>query len=193
MTSQPGINVPCVSFFTQFYSIYQCSYFTAPVCNDLTSATASGQLLHLDKNNSPGTNNTNYTFTFTATTVLSTIRFAFKAAGDNDHNWYLDNVSVRDNTSNIELLINGGFESGDLTGWTEFCADTCQTSRSGEVTNSTNCAEGTYCYFDFCNGQGNFISQAFSTVVGRLYVIQFTLKQSGPAGTGPQQFYATIN
>jgi hypothetical protein len=62
----------------------------------------------------------NYTFNFTAASSgTSTLLFSFSA--NHNNGWLIDNVSVRDaNDSNsTELVTNGDFAAGNLTGWTQ--------------------------------------------------------------------------
>ncbi|CAF1045592.1 unnamed protein product, partial [Didymodactylos carnosus] len=176
----------------------------APSCSAAASTTmATGQLVYLTST-SPSNTYANYTYNFTATSVLSTLRFAFKGGGaggsPGPHRWYLDNVSVKEkNTSNTEMLINGGFEMGDLTGWTLFCNSSCGSGTSGVVVaDATYCYVATgssYCYYDWCNGGGSgnydYISQSFTSVIGYWYVMRFSLRQSGTGG--PVELYASMN
>jgi hypothetical protein len=90
----------------------------------------------------------------------------------------LDSVSVNDTNTTTDVLINGGFETGDLTGWTQSCADDSNcggTGNYGQVT-TTDCYSGTYCYVDKCAGGFDYLFQSFTTVIGDYYILGFYLK-----------------
>ena len=87
----------------------------------------------------------------------------------------------------IELVTNGGFELGNLTGWTCTDADVCSTGQF--IANS-----GTYAFFGFDNSGFGTLSQTIATVAGASYDVSFysNAYQSDPGnilryqiGSGP--------
>ena len=101
----------------------------------------------------------------------------------------IDDVSVVDTTnSSVQLLTNPSFENSTSgpTGWTVWCASTCNTGTAGNVTNSV-CRTGT-CYKSGCSGgAGNvdYLGQAFSAVIGRTYNITFWSQRVRFSATSP--------
>jgi hypothetical protein len=110
------------------------------------------------------------------------------------HNyWLLDSISVNNTNASTDVLINGGFEVGNLTGWSQYCATVanCGGANYGQVT-TTDCYSGTYCYVDKCNpgSQYDYLFQSFATMSGDYYIISFYFKVYGNGG--PQWIYAML-
>ncbi len=90
----------------------------------------------------------------------------------------MDSISVNHTNADTEVLINGGFDTGDFTGWTQYCATDANcggTGNYGQVTTS-NYYSGTYCYVDKCAGGFDYLTQSFTTVIGDYYLISFYLR-----------------
>lgn len=106
--------------------------------------------------------------------------------------WYLDDVSVS-NMFGMELLINGGFESGSLMpGWrnsTEF--DECKGSRVMASENYPSYS-GSYHYQVGVMGCSIKISQSFYVTKDETYRIRFWLRSTGENGYG-SSFVARIS
>lgn len=100
------------------------------------------------------------------------MNLTFQFRHDPDY-WYLDNVSVYRGVT--QLLINGDFETGNLSPWTLTSSSSCQSSSGGIVTNSP-CTYGHFCYEDGCKQESNFLRQQFNVIAGEMYVISFYLK-----------------
>jgi hypothetical protein len=88
----------------------------------------------------------------------------------------LDDITVY--YGNTQLITNGGFETGDLTGWAYSASGGSCSLYTGEAYKdslfSTNHAHGgTYYYYDRCDGACDVIRQSFSTVPGGTYLINF--------------------
>jgi hypothetical protein len=119
---------------------------------------------------------TYYTYTWTATGSTATLSFYFR---HDPGGWMLDDVTVYHGST--QLIINGGFETGDLTGWnySGYCFYNTGQAYSG----SSYAKTGNYYYYDRCQQYGDTISQNFSTTVGDTYVISFWLTNYGCCGT----------
>jgi hypothetical protein len=163
----------------------------APSC---TNPSTVGQLLSLPSNSAP-TSYTLYTYGFTANTSSATLTFAMSGDSGPAHDyWLLDSVSVNHTNVDMDVLINGGFETGSLTGWTQYCATNanCGTGYYGQVTTGAACYSGTYCYIDKCTPYIHFdyLIQSFTTVSGDYYIISFYLMNVG--GNGPELMLVTL-
>jgi hypothetical protein len=126
------------------------------------------QLLYLNLSAS-GLLWTQYSFNYTAPNVNSaTLMFALR----NDPSyWYLDDVSVT-NSSGDQLIVNGGFETGSLTGWTH--CNPSNASFPGTVTSSVSYS-GSYSYQDGSMGASDHLSQTFAVVPNNIYSVTFWL------------------
>jgi hypothetical protein len=130
---------------------------------------------------------TQYQYNRTANAAASTIMFGFicDPGGGALRYWYLDDVSVVDvaNTS-VQLLQNPSFSNSTtaLTGWTQYCTNTCPTGQAGQVTTGSSC-RSTNCYMDHCYGGGpspvDFLSQTFPTTIGHVYTFSFWIVTTG--------------
>ena len=122
-----------------------------------------------------------FTYGFNATDSSSGIVFVMQ--GDyvsGSRFFYLDDVSVNRTSINTNILINGDFETGDLTGWIQFCNTNTNcggSGRAGRISTSGFCS-GSACYVDRCDSPGNFdyLMQLFPTVSGEYYVVSFYIR-----------------
>jgi hypothetical protein len=117
------------------------------------------------------------------------------AGGPANNSYLLDSVSVNHTNANTNVLINGGFETGDFTGWTQFCNtnSNCNNMFSGVhyghlITSS--CYSGAYCYWDGCDNY-DYLVQSFSTVIGDYYLISFYFRELRSGG--PEVIYVMLN
>ena len=114
----------------------------------------------------------------TTGTVTLTFEFRNDAAP-----WYLDDISVSDGS--IELLSNGGFESGSfLPGWTRDIPNgNCTGGTSGAEVIPSSVHSGSYAVRDRCSSLADQVSQSFTVMTGQVYFISFWIKGSG-SGSG---------
>ena len=123
----------------------------------------------LNKVNIPVNQWKNRTYSYLAaisTTLI--LKFTFEAASR--HDWYLDDVSVKDPLS-TEMLINNDFESSpSLTGWTigynSSCVSICGIS-------NTQAHSLSKAYYTSCDSKTTWISQSFAAIGGQVYTITF--------------------
>ena len=111
-----------------------------------------------------------YSYSWTATRTSTTL--ALYARHD-PRGWEVDDFSVVYNSSQ-QLLINGGFETGDLTGWNN-TAGSCSGYSSYVGSSSFFAHTGSGYYYGRCNGDCDIIRQTFATIVGATYNISFWL------------------
>lgn len=136
-----------------------------------------------------------YSHTFTATGSSATLTFTMSgdAGGPQNDTYLLDSVSVNHTNTNTNVLINGGFETGDFTGWTQYCNtdSNCGTNNPGVhyghlITSS--CYSGGYCYTDGCSHY-DYLVQSFPTVIGDDYLVSFYFRGFH---NGPQVTYVML-
>ena len=131
---------------------------------------SSGPLYNTYSNAAVSTTWTLSNDTFTASSSTSTLKI--DAATNGKWTWFLDDISVKDSSSN-ELLVNGNFESGSLSiGWLSFdCGTACTL-----LTTGSTCRGGSgSCYRVTCSSN-QFLQQAFTTVTGHTYTFSFWVK-----------------
>ncbi len=83
----------------------------------------------------------------------------------------LDDVTVYQGST--QLIINGGFETGNLNGWNY--SGSCFVFTGQAYYGSNYAKTGNYYYYDRCSQYGDTISQTFPTIAGDTYVISFWL------------------
>jgi hypothetical protein len=157
------------------------SLFIAPSCS---SPNTVGLIFNFISN-STTTNYTLHTYGFTANSSSKTLTFAMKGDSAATHYyWLLDSVSVNNTNASTNVLINGGFELGNLTGWIQFCATNAScgsTGNYGQLTTSP-CYSGSYCYVDKCSSGFDYLIQSFNTVIGDYYLLSFYLRVFSSGG-----------
>ncbi|CAF1211268.1 unnamed protein product [Adineta steineri] len=92
---------------------------------------------------------------------------------------FVDDVSVT-NSSGIQLLSNGNFELGTLSGWT-YC-NPANASYSGAVS-SMDPHNGSYSYADGSVGFMDYLSQSFAVVSNNIYSVTFWLSANSNSST----------
>ncbi|CAF4605270.1 unnamed protein product, partial [Rotaria socialis] len=160
-----------------------------------TSCTPVGHGTLLSLSGSAPTTWTLYQYSYTAVSTSAIIMFGFQ--NENNRKYFLDAVSVVDNSAPaVELLMNPSFESSTTTAtdWTQWCSSTCG-STFGVVVSGTNCYLSTgNCFSDNCYASLgiDFLGQSFASTVGHTYTISFWLILGGSGTTTANRFYADI-
>jgi hypothetical protein len=125
-----------------------------------------------------------YSATFTAASSDTDLIFALR---NDPAFWGLDDISIVDtNPGSVNLVANGGFETGDSSGWQVVSVP--GQSSPGFVGNTGTCSDtaaphsGTW---DWCDGAGqayDTIDQHIATTVGDSYTVSFWLSSSDNHG-----------
>ncbi len=90
-------------------------------------------------------------------------------------------AGAADTANAAELIVNGGFEDGDFSGWTRFGA------KGFSGVSTVNPSEGDYAAYFSPNSVGG-ISQSFVTLTGKIYRISFDLKHEVAAAVPVNSF-----
>ena len=143
--------------------------------NDFTAKIGGVTELHLA--NAAAQPYTHYNFSFTATSTSTTLEFDFR---QDLSEWHLDDVSVVQVSGN--LVTNGGFETGDFTGWTD-SGNVAHTSYGPQLFITSSAHSGQYAVGFGSVGSDGTISQNLTTVVGHSYTLDFWLANAPAAPT----------
>ncbi|CAF1326657.1 unnamed protein product [Didymodactylos carnosus] len=117
---------------------------------------------------------TYFSYLYLAFNTPVTLEFSFR--NDNLY-WWLDDVSVNKIGNTTDLIINGGFETDDFTGWD--LENPYGISFGGRVVNDAASHTGTYYYCDGATGAADFLSQTFNVIIGATYNVTYWLKGEG--------------
>jgi len=141
----------------------------------------SETLLSLPSSGTPGATDaqpyTFYQYSFVATLSETWLTFEFE---QDPSYWNLDDVSFT--SGSTQLLINGGFETGDLTGWTTIGEQGLTASAAVE---SDSPHSGTYELDDGAVGGIDGLYQAVATTIGQTYTIGFWLANDEATSGAP--------
>jgi hypothetical protein len=155
------------------------SYFqaTTPTPPCVPTSVGSSSTIYSTASGS-ATSYTCHAYTWTALTT-GVVTLAFQLRQDPDL-WYLDDVSVYGGA--IQMLINGGFETGSLSPWVRGIPNGNCAGSPGQVS-SVSPHDGTYSVMDGSYLCADEISQQFTATAGQVYLVSFWLK-SGSLGSG---------
>jgi len=129
---------------------------------------------------------TQYIYNLTANSSTTYLTFLFR---QDPTYWGFDNVSLIDSFGK-ELMVNGGFETGDTTGWIQVRQQGLAVD--GVVVPSTvgttadDSEEGNYYWVDGSVEGVDGLAQAIATVTGQTYALSFWLAGSGGSSSGSQ-------
>ncbi|CAF1660417.1 unnamed protein product, partial [Adineta ricciae] len=165
---------------------------TTPSCSGVSNP--PGQILNMPSKSAASTY-THYTYGFTENGSSSTLSFIVNgdAGGGGHFYWLLDLVSVNDLNTSTNVLTNGDFETGDLTGWSQYCNNdaNCKTTGYYDHTVTSSCYSGTYCVYDSCQNY-DYLFQSFSIVYGHYHLLSYYLsfisriEQKNPSQSFPK-------
>jgi hypothetical protein len=134
----------------------------------------------------------NYQYNYTAIASVTRVAFGFQRQTGY---FVMDDISVRNLASpNTEILVNGGFEMGNLTSWL-YCNQNNGSTNGGVKSNSSSFSylgfnyfsrSGSYYYVGGSNITTDYITQTFPTNIGDQYLVSFyvLIASSGPATSG---------
>lgn len=129
----------------------------------------------------------NYSLKWIAPDVSSKIQFALLTSGSG-HYWDVDTVSIRD-SSNFEKLVNGDFNYGTITGWTESCLNGCSSIEPygpfGSPDYWSNCSARFPTY--------QVLSQNFTSVACMRYTVSFQISLYYGSNTGTAALFVYMN
>ncbi|CAF1392098.1 unnamed protein product [Rotaria sordida] len=146
------------------------------------SKNSTTELLSLT--NSPTFNYTRFSFIYYATSNRTLLSFAFR---QDPSYWCLDDISVKLNNTNTNILVNGDFETGVLTGYS-ICNQ--NSSRFSGGISAIQCAHnGQHGFYDGSYANFDYLWQVLTTIPGKYYEISFWLLN---LGLTPNLFKATI-
>ena len=172
-------------YFAQAVAIF--FYTLAITSNSCTAGWTGVNILYHCDNCPDITPYTQFTYTYTAIANQSRISFSFR---EDSGCFALDGVSVRSILApGIELIGNGGFETGTKSSWT-YCNPGGAASAGEVMANSAGffCMSttyqskfGSYFYYDGAVGNCDYLYQKFPTHVGETYTISYWLFNLGYA------------
>ncbi|CAF1365058.1 unnamed protein product [Didymodactylos carnosus] len=149
-------------------------YWDGTLCALCTYLVCTTQL-YLVENQDP-TPWTSFSYSYSAFNTPVTLMLSFR----NDANyWFIDDVSVNKIGNTTNLIANGGFETGDITGWDY--TDPYAASYTGTAT-TMDYYTGAYSYTGGESYAADFISQTFNVTIGAVYDVSYWLEVTGTDG-----------
>lgn len=125
-----------------------------------------------------------YQFNYNYTAIATTTVLAFSLYRVNAY-FTVDDVSVRDHAAlSTEILVNGGFESGNITPWV-YCNQLNASSTGGVRSNFSSGGysyypkSGTYFYAGGSNISADYLFQSFPTQLGHVYRVSINSMYPG--------------
>ena len=139
-----------------------------------------------------------YRYNYTA--IANMTRIAFGLRRQTGY-FVMDDISVRNFASpNTEILVNGGFEMGNLTSWS-YCDQNNASASGGVKSNSSNFSflgfnyyshAGSYYYVGGSNVSTDYITQTFPTNIGDQYLVSFYVMNAGSGALTSGDFFLGI-
>ncbi|CAF1463354.1 unnamed protein product [Adineta ricciae] len=152
------------------------------------TALSNGTLGFLSDKNATGNSWTQASYKYQAMTSTNVTLQIILETNKKDE-WNVDDISVRDSSSN-EHLINGDFESNpSSTGWT---INTNGCSSSDASFSSSLAHSASHSYHDACDGKSVILTQSFAVTGGNLYTISLSYYYSPDTGGGSSPVRMTI-
>jgi hypothetical protein len=173
-----------VSNHFQSYTIYFNISIQAITSNTCTSNWNSVSLYSFCTNCPDIDPYQQYAYTYVAIANQTRITFAIRE----DAGYFaLDDVSITSiSAPTVELLTNGGFETGTFSPWiycnpagATYAGTLEQTSGNFFYQNTYAAHGGNYYYLDGAVGQADYLSQMITTTIGQTYNISFWLYNQG--------------
>ncbi|UJR32714.1 hypothetical protein I4U23_020173 [Adineta vaga] len=172
---------------------------TVTITSNLCTSTwnALTMIYHCD-NCSPQLTWHQLTFNYVAIANLTRIIFALRR----DLGYFgLDDVSIRNTAAlGVEILTNGGFESGTLSSWS-LCVQSGSTG-TGSVQSTANsisygsltfaALSGSYYYLGGATVNAEYLTQTFPSVIGNTYKFSFSYVYSGSGLLSSGDFLLSI-
>ncbi|CAF5178914.1 unnamed protein product [Rotaria magnacalcarata] len=126
-------------------------------------------------NNSPSFDFQFYSILYTAIARQTMITFAFR---QDPGYWVIDDMSMRETNTGIEVLQNGDFEN-ELLAPFSYCNQQGIDVTSTTYPSNNQSHSGTYAFVDFTANAPDYISQMLTLAIGHMYNISFSLLNSG--------------
>ncbi|CAF1382332.1 unnamed protein product [Rotaria sordida] len=123
----------------------------------------------------------------TTTAIANVTRITFAVRRDSGY-FGIDDVSIRNAAApGIELLSNGGFETGDFSSWIHcvqsgsLATGSVQSTSSGITYGSYNfvARSGFYYYLGGATVNAEYLSQTFPSIIGNTYIFSFAYVYAG--------------
>ncbi|CAF3565136.1 unnamed protein product [Rotaria socialis] len=131
-------------------------------------------------NNSPPFDFQFYSIPYTAIAEQTMITFAFR---QDPGYWAIDDISMRENKTGIEVLQNGDFEN-EVFALFSYCNQQGINVTSTAYPSNNQSHSGTYAFVDFTANAPDYISQMLTLTIGNIYNISFFLLNSdGPVNS----------
>jgi len=157
---------------------YRLKYFgVLCLLGGVVSASAQTDVLSLV--NPPSTDGVfnKYSVHVTATDTGTTLSFFFR---QDQNRWLFDDVSFTDDSGGGNLVVNGGFATGNLSGWDYVrpSGGVWDTGWVGGISpnpDPTNFPNDNYCWNDPATDGADGLEQTISTKIGDSYTLSFWL------------------
>ncbi|CAF1433851.1 unnamed protein product [Rotaria sordida] len=136
----------------------------------------------------------------TTTAIANVTRITFAVRRDSGY-FGIDDVSIRNAAApGIELLSNGGFETGDFSSWIHcvqsgsLATGSVQSTSSGITYGSYNfvARSGFYYYLGGATVNAEYLSQTFPSIIGNTYIFSFAYVYAGNGSLNSGDFLLSV-